>query len=38
MELLEKVKVQVDRNTVNLPEDRKTLQEFGKIWKKVYES
>lgn len=36
--LLEKVKVQVDRNTVNLPEDRKTLQEFGKIWKKVYEA
>jgi hypothetical protein len=36
--LLEKVKVQVDRNTVNLPEDRKTLQEFGKIWKKVYET
>jgi len=36
--LLEKVKVQVDRGTVNLPEDRKTLQEFGKIWKKVYEA
>lgn len=35
--LLEKVKVQVDRSTVNLPEDRKILQEFGKIWKKVYE-
>jgi hypothetical protein len=38
MELLEKVKVQVDRSTVNLPQDRKTLQEFGKIWKKVYEA
>ena len=36
--LLEKVKVQVDRGTVNLPEDRKTLQEFGKIWAKVYEA
>jgi hypothetical protein len=38
MELLEKVKVQVDRSTVNLPQDRKTLQEFGKIWKRVYEA
>ena len=36
-QLLEKVKVQVDRSSVNLPEDRKTLQEFGKIWKVVYE-
>ena len=36
--LLEKVKVQVDRGTVNLPEDRKTLQEFGKIWAKVYDA
>lgn len=32
----ENIKVQVDRSTVNIPEDRKALQEFGKIWKKVY--
>jgi hypothetical protein len=30
------IKVQVDRSTVNLPEDRKALQQFGQIWEKVY--
>lgn len=37
MILLEKdIKVQVDRGSVSKPENRKTLQEFGKIWKAVY--
>lgn len=32
----ENIKVRVDRATVNLPGDRKALQQFGKIWKKIY--
>lgn len=37
MKLLEKdIKVQVDRGSVSKPENRKVLQQFGKIWKAVY--